>query len=120
GGVRYPIDAAQDFVVRPLRSVQGDAALSSALDTWSSASSDQQTAWAEAYVKALGDAGNDPVKAAQGDYGPVPTMAQAYEKGAASGGLEELVSKGSLYVTDPPRPLLLLADGSHLEDQARA
>jgi hypothetical protein len=120
GGVRYPIDAAQDFVVRPLRSVQGDAALSSALDTWSSASSDQQTAWAEAYVKALGDAGNDPVKAAQGDYGPVPTMATAYEKVAASGGLEQLVSNGSLYVTDPTRPLLLLADGSHLEDQARA
>jgi hypothetical protein len=120
GGVRYPIDAAQDFVVRPLRSVQGDAALSSALDTWSSASSDQHTAWAEAYVKALGDAGNDPVKAAQGDYGPVPTMATAYEKVAASGGLEQLVSNGSLYVTDPTRPLLLLADGSHLEDQARA
>src|SRR6478672_13945033 len=35
GGVRYPIDAAQDFVVGPLRSVQGDSTLTSALDQWS-------------------------------------------------------------------------------------
>ena len=120
GGIRYPIDAAQDFVLVPLQSVQGDAAVSSALDTWNTASGDQQTAWAGAYVKALGDVDNDPAKVAQGDYGPVPVMANAYGKVAASGGLEQLVSNGSFYVNDPTRRLLLLADGSYLEDQARA
>ncbi len=120
GGIRYPIDAAQDFVVGPLRSVQDDSALTSALDSWSSAPADQRTTWAAAYVKALGDAGGDPAKTAQGDYGPVPTMATSYEKVAASGGLEQLVSNGQFYVTDPTRRLLLLADGSYLEDQARS
>jgi hypothetical protein len=120
GGVRYPIDAANDFVVQPLRSVQGDTALTSALDTWSGATADQQTTWAAAYVKALGDADNDPAKVASGDYGPVPQMATSFEKVAASGGLEQLVSNGSFYVPDPTRRLLLLADGSYLEDQARA
>jgi hypothetical protein len=120
-GVRYPIDAANDFVIGPLRSVQGNASLTAALDTWQAASPDQQTAWAGAYVTALGNAANgDPAKVASGDYGPVPTLSTAYERLAATGGLEQLVSKNSFYGGDPTRRLLLLADGSYLEDQARA
>ena len=120
GGIRYPIDAAREFVVEPLHSIKGDPDVSTALATWDSASSDQQSAWAGSYVKALGDADNDPAKVAHGDYGPVPTIANSYQKVAASGGLEQLVSNGSFYVNDPTRRLLLLADGSYLEDQARA
>jgi hypothetical protein len=120
GGVRYPIDAANDFVITPLRSVQGDAALTSALDTWSAASSDQQTAWAGDYVAALDKADGDPTAVASGDYGPVPTLTSSYERLAASGGLEQLLTRDAFYGGDPTRQLLLLADGSYLEDQARA
>ena len=71
-GVTYPIDAANDFVIDPLKAVQGDAALSAALRRWDSASADQQTAWASNYVTALGNADNgDPTKVARGSYGPV-------------------------------------------------
>src|SRR3954453_1250848 len=71
-GVTPPIDTVNDFVVRPLSGVPGDAALTSALSTWKTADSDQQTAWATAYDDALQKApDNDPAKVAAGDYGPV-------------------------------------------------
>ena len=120
-GVTYPIDAANDFVITPLQAVQGDLALKAALAAWTEASLDQQTAWAGAYVEALGKADNgDPTKVAAGDYGPVPTLSTAYEQLAASGGLEQLLRQNSFYGGDPTRQLLLLADGAHLEDQARS
>ena len=120
-GVTYPIDAAQDFVITPLQSVAGDPALSLALRRWRAASDEQRAAWASAYATALGAAPNgDPGSVAAGSYGPVPTLATSYEKLAATGGLEQLVSNGSFYGNDPTRRLLLLADGTYLEDQARA
>ena len=120
-GVTYPIDAANDFVITPLKAVPGDPTLTAALEQWDKATADQQTSWAGDYVTALGNAENgDPTKVAQGDYGPVPTLATAYEKLAATGGLEQLVSQNSFYAGDSTRRLLLLADGTYLEDQARA
>ncbi len=44
-GVSHPINTTTDFVLDPLRSVSGDPALTSAISTWTSASSDQQTKW---------------------------------------------------------------------------
>ncbi|WP_323097349.1 hypothetical protein [Intrasporangium sp. YIM S08009] len=120
-GVTYPIDAAQDFVITPLQSVTGDPALSLALRRWRTAGDEQRAAWASAYATALGAAPNgDPAQVAAGSYGPVPTLATAYAKVAAAGGLEQMVSNGSFYGNDPTRRLLLLADGTYLEDQARA
>ncbi len=120
-GVTYPIDAANDFVISPLQAVSGDAALTAALGQWAKATPDKQTSWAAAYVTALGNAeSGDPAKVAHGDYGPVPALSTAYERLAASGGLEQLVSQNAFYGGDPTRRLLLLADGTYLEDQARA
>ena len=120
-GVTYPIDAANDFVINPLKAVEGgDPALGLALTVWAKASADRQTTWAGNYVTALGNAENDPAKVAQGDYGPVPALSTAYERLAATGGLEQLISQNSFYGGDPTRRLLLLADGTYLEDQARA
>src|SRR4051794_34427573 len=77
-GVTHPIDTVNDFVVRPLSGVPGDAALTTALSTWKAAGPDQQTAWATAYDDALQKApDNDPAKVAAGDYGPVPVMLSA-------------------------------------------
>lgn len=121
-GVTHPIDAANDFVVNPLKTVRGDSTLTAALSQWTAASADQQGKWSSAYVAALtsNKVGGDPAKVPTGNYGPVPEMSQAYEKLAASGGLEQLVAGNDFYRADPTKPLLLLADGSYLSDQATA
>ena len=96
-GVTYPIDAANDFVINPLKAVEGgDPALRLALTVWAKASADRQTTWAGNYVTALNNAENDPAKVAQGDYGPVPVLSTAYERLAATGGLEQLISQNYL------------------------
>jgi hypothetical protein len=121
GGVRIPIDSATDLVITPLRSIANDGELNKALQTWQSASADQQTTWAAAYGDALAQAPDgDPAKVATGDYGPVPTLAGRFLTLADSGALQGLLTKGEFYASDQTKPLLLLADGAYLEDQARA
>jgi hypothetical protein len=121
GGVRIPVDSANDLVITPLRSITNDGELNKALQTWQSASADQQTTWAAAYGEALAQAPDgDPAKVATGDYGPVPTLAGRFLTLADSGALQGLLTKGEFYASDQTKPLLLLADGAYLEDQARA
>jgi hypothetical protein len=122
-GVRIPVDVAHDFVIGPLQTIPNkSAALSYALSTWSAASSGQRVAWASAYTDALGKApGGDPAKAAQGDYGPVPALTSELLAQARSGALDGPVALGArFYQTDYTKSVLFLADGSYLEDRARA
>lgn len=121
-GVTKPIDSAKDFVLDPLRTLTADTAVTDALKTWDGAGADQRTTWAQAYSDALAKAPDgDPTKVAPGDYGPVPALAQGEVKLAGSGALEGLLtSRTSFFGVDSTKPLLLLADGSYLEDQARA
>jgi hypothetical protein len=121
GGVRIPIDSANDLVITPLRTVTGDPALTAALSAWQAAAPDQQTTWATAYSDALANAPDgDPTKVESGDYGPVPALADRFLALARSGGLEGLLTADSFYPSDQTKPLLLLSDGAYLEDQARA
>lgn len=121
GGVTIPVNSANDLVLDPLRHVSGDSALSAALHTWDSAAEAQQTAWASAYGDALAAAPDGaPALVAPGDYGPVPEMGGAYLRLAASGELQGMLDPSSFYGTDQTRSLLLLSDGTYLEDQARA
>jgi hypothetical protein len=121
GGVREPIDTAQDFVLGPLSRVTGDAALAGALSQYQAATADQRKAWTGAYADALDKADDhDPAKVAAGDYGPVPVLAAKLLDLARGGGLDGALLAGSgFYQTDYAKPLLFLADGSYLEDQAR-
>ncbi|MEO8517897.1 MAG: hypothetical protein ABI438_01865 [Dermatophilaceae bacterium] len=121
GGVRIPIDSA-GLVLGPLSGVTGDSALTSALSTWSSATPDQQSKWATDYADALGKAPDgDPAKVAASDYGPVPMLSAGLLALAGSGGLEgDLTSSGNFYGGDQTKSLLLLSDGTYLEDQAVA
>ena len=100
----------------------GDPALRSALAQYQGASDDQRKAWTGAYADALGKApDSDPAKVATGDYGPVPLLAGRLLDLARSGGLDgQLLSSGGFYQTDYAKPLLFIADGTYLEDQARA
>jgi hypothetical protein len=122
GGVREPVDTAQDFVLGPLSTVTGDSALSSALPQYKAASADQRKAWTGAYADALDKADDhDPAKVAAGDYGPVPVLSAKLLDLARSGGLDgRLLAEKGFYQTDYAKPLLFLADGGYLEDQARA
>ena len=120
-GVRYPVDSANDLVVGPLRSMTGDPVVRGALARWDNATAQQRTTWATAYGDALSKAPDgDPAKVASGAYGPVPTMAAGFQRLALTGGLEQQLTSGPFYNADPTKALLLLADGSYLEDQARA
>jgi hypothetical protein len=120
GGVRIP-ENSQDLVLQPLEGVTGNADLSGALSTWKGASADQQQAWATAYADALEKSGGDPEAVADGDFGPVPVLANGLLVLARSGGLEgALTSSGNFYGGDQTRALLLLADGAYLEDTAVA
>jgi hypothetical protein len=122
GGVRIPVDSARDLVITPLSRVTGDPALTTALDRWSAATPEQRSAWANAYAAALGGApGGDPARVpASGDYGPVPALAESFLTLARTGGLESVLGSPSFFGTDTTKSLLLLSDGSYLEDQARA
>ena len=122
GSVRIPIDSANDLVIEPLSTVTGDPALTLALRTWHSASPDQQTKWAGNYSDALtATPDGNPSQVKPGDYGPVPVLAARFLTLARTGGLEGLLtSRHTFYATDQTKPLLLLADGAYLEDQARA
>jgi hypothetical protein len=121
GGVREPVDTARGFVLDPLATVTGDADLTSALSHYNAATADQRQAWATTYGAALDKApDNDPAKVPDGDYGPVPVITAKLLDLARSGGLDgQLLSAGGFYQTDYTKPLLFLADGSYLEDQAR-
>jgi hypothetical protein len=122
GGVREPVDSAQDFVLGPLSTVTGDPQLTAALTTYNKATADQQASWSNAYADALNNApDNDPAKVAAGDYGPVPVLATKLLDLARSGGLDGyLLSSDGFYRTDYTKPLLFLSDSGYLEDQARA
>jgi hypothetical protein len=122
-GVRHPIDPAHDFVLQPLAGVAGDPALAAALSQYQNADSKQQQAWASAYGDALGKApDNDPAKVApSADFGPVPTLTGALLNLARQGGLDgQILAGGRFFQVDYTKPLLFIADGTYLEDQARA
>ncbi len=121
GGVRQPVDSAA-LVTQPLRTVTGQPALAAALARWDGAAPATRVAWASAYADALAAApGGDPASVRSGPYGPVPTLTAAFLGLARGGGLEgALTSSATFYGGDATRPLLLLSDGTYLEDLARA
>ena len=122
-GVRIPVDAAKTFVIDPLRTIPDKGpALSVALGLWTNASATQRQQWAGAYTEALGKAPDgNPDQVAAGDYGPVPILTSSLLAQARSGALDGPVALGGLfYQTDYTKSVLFLADGTYLEDQARA
>jgi hypothetical protein len=121
-GVTHPIDTVNDFVVNPLERVPADAGLSAALGQWRAATAAQRQNWASAYDTALQKAPDtNPAKVAAGAYGPVPTMLNRLLRLAQSGGLDgSLLLQGQFFQTDYTKPLLFIADGTFLEDQADA
>jgi hypothetical protein len=121
-GVTIPINAAQDFVLRPLASAPHDPALASALAIYQAAPASQQQKWASDYSDALAKAPDgNPSSVKPGDYGPVPILAGRLLDLARSSALDgTLMSQGGFYQTDYTKSVLFLADSSYLEDRASA
>ncbi len=121
-GVHIPVDTAKEFVLDPLRSIPGEAALSSALARYQAAPSSMQDRWTAAYTKALDKArfprGVPQVPA--GAYGPVAPMMSSLVGLAQSGGLDgALLTSSQFYQTNYTRPLLFLSGGSYFESLAQ-
>ena len=124
-GVSHPINAAEDYVIGPLRSIPADPTLARALASYQGAPAKTQTGWAEAYGKALekaSAASNGAITGvAAGEYGPVPAMISSLLGLAQSGGLDgDLLTSRQFYQTDYTKPLLFMADGEPLSTRAEA
>jgi hypothetical protein len=122
GGARIPINS-RDLVLQPLAGAAvTNADLAQALSEWDGADPAQQASWSSAYADALAAApGGDPAQVAGGDYGPVPVLATSFLALARSGGLEgTLTESGNFYGGDATRSVLLLSDGTYLEERAVA
>jgi hypothetical protein len=122
-GVHFPIDTARDFVLNPLGSIPGNAALARALQAYQSAPAAQQKAWTDAYTTALDGArfpGGIP-QVPPGDYGPVAPMMVSLAGLAESGGLDgALLNSNQFYQTNYTKPLLFLSGGDYFEGRADA
>ena len=124
-GVHVATDAANDFVLSPLKqSTLGDSELASALTTYGGAASDQQTTWLTNYNDALAKAtvsSDGLVVVPSGEYGPVPVMMARMLTLGRSGGLDALLlSSDHFYQTDFSKALLFLGDGGYLGNLASA
>ncbi|HTZ43012.1 MAG TPA: hypothetical protein VMB79_04055 [Jatrophihabitans sp.] len=121
-GVRIPVDSAQAMVIGPLTSAGSGPLVGAALRVWNAAPASARQAWASNYSDALSSAPDgNPAAVKPGNYGPVPVLAQAELALAKAGVLEGLLTtRKTFYGSNPTTALLLLADGSYLEDTARA
>jgi len=122
-GTSIPVDSAKDFVIEPLRRAAfGNAGLTAAVNTWETASADQQGSWTDAYTKALADAkvgSGNTVSVVDGDYGPLPVMMSSLLGMGQSGALDGLLQiSGRFYQTDYTPALLFIGDGGYLDGLA--
>ncbi len=125
-GITQRIDAAQTFVIGPLRSLAPSTpALAAALASYTSAPAAQQTSWASAYASATAGA-TTKMPFNHGDLnlpaaGPVPVVMSYELTMARSGALDtDLLSQRQFYGTDFTRPLLFLEDGAYFGNLATA
>ena len=113
-GVTIPIDVAQVYVLGPLTiAAKTDPQLAAALQTFTSASAQQQSAWFDAYNKALETAtvSNGQLVLPTGDYGPLPTMMDHLLTLGTSGALDGLLLRsGAFFQNDFTKPLLFLSE----------
>ena len=123
-GVTQPVNAAQDFVVTPLKKLAPfSPALAAALTTYTSAPAAQQQKWATAYGNAVTKVkfvNGTPVVPPASD-GPVPVMMASELNMARSGALDsDLLAQRQFYGTDFTKPLLFIADGAYYANLAAA
>jgi hypothetical protein len=124
-GIAHPINAADDYVIDPLRSITNSPRLQAAVGSYQSASPATQSAWTTAYSTALGgsipDSNAGVASLDKARYGPLPAMMTSLLSFAQNGGLDgALLSNSQFYSTDYTKILMLLADSGFLTTRAQA
>ncbi len=114
-GVKIPLDPKNDFIIIPLeRTAIVNTQLNSSLETYKSATPDQQIAWGDAYLAALDKATVDDghVDIPPGDYGPVAPMMDGMLSLGKAGLLEGALESNSRlpFDVDLTRSLLFFQD----------
>jgi hypothetical protein len=122
-GVHIPINTTQDFVLGPLsQAAEANPALKSDLARFNQASGNQQTAWENAYSKALGKAkvSGTSLTVPACPCGPLPAMMSAMLRLGESGAMDGLLlTTPRYYQTDYTRSLLFLQDDSAVASRAQ-
>ena len=121
-GARIPVNAANDFVVDPLKSLPGQPDLSASLAKWSLASSSRRASWVNSYTHAANHMKivNGQLVVSAPSAGPVPLMMSDLFQMARTGALDQaLVTQNGFYATDYTLPLLFLADGNYMANIAQ-
>jgi hypothetical protein len=116
-GVRIPVDAANDFVVDPLKTLPYQSTLHASLKNWMTASVSTRANWVANYTKASPN-----MKFTDGkivvnttNAGPVPVMISDLTTMARNGALDQsLLTGDSFYSTDFTQSLLFISDGNYL------
>ncbi len=121
GGVLIPIDTAKDDILQPLGMMAKiNSSLGAVLNTFTSATPAQRSAWMNAYGEALKKAkqNGSAITLPTGDYGPVAPMLAALLDVGRAGLLESSIDYNNrITITDNTRSLLFL-QASALPDQA--
>ncbi len=120
-GVTMEINTAKVFVLNPLKTQPYEPALSSALKTWSSATTSQQNTWVANYTKAATHMtwANGSIVVPASNTGPVPEFINELTDMARTGALDAVLThQGDFYTTNYTLPLLFLEDGTYLATQA--
>jgi hypothetical protein len=121
-GARIPVNAANDFVVDPLKSLSGQPDLSASLAKWSLASASRRSNWVNSYTHAANKMKivNGQLVVSAPSAGPVPLMMSDLFQMARTGALDQaLVTQKGFYTTDYTLPLLFLADGNYMANIAQ-
>jgi hypothetical protein len=121
GGVRVPVNTAQDFILRPLAAFPSQPGLTADLATWRAATTSQRRSWESAYATGLSTmtfSEGHVQNYVQGS-GPVTRFIDDITSMARTGALDQaLVTQNGFYTTDYTKPLLFLADGTWFDSLA--
>jgi hypothetical protein len=123
-GITQPVDAAQDFVIQPLKVLaRTDPAVAAPLASYQAAPAAQQVRWANSYATAEAKVtfvnGSPVVPAA--DDGPLPALMTDELTLARSGALDtDLLAQQPFYGTNFTKPLLFIEDGQYFANKATA
>jgi len=122
-GVSHPIDAAQDFVIGPVRAIHGVAGLQGELEEYLAAPGFQKDDGIQSFENAVRyvRVGSDrSAKVPPGEYENVNNVMNGLLNLAQSGGLDgNLLTNGQGFQTDYTKPLLFMADGGLLYERAK-
>ncbi len=123
-GVHTPINAAEDFVLKPLSVLSSsNPALSNALYRYNQASYATKQTWDNNYLSAVTKVSfkNSQPLVPKANDGPVPLLVSSELTMARSGAIDaNLLSQQQFYGTNYTKPLLFIEDGNYFSSIAKS